>query len=67
MFRRHLYKTTKVAAREAFCVACTISCIVPKEHGTKALQTVHDAFNLELGDQVKPDQQSDTPKRVGTR
>jgi aspartate kinase len=38
-----------------------ISCIVPKEHGQKALQTVHDAFNLELGDQVKPEMQVDHP------
>jgi aspartate kinase len=36
-----------------------ISCIVPKEHGQKALQTVHDAFGLELGDQVKPAMQAD--------
>jgi aspartate kinase len=36
-----------------------ISCIVPKEHGQRALQTVHDAFNLELGDQVTPAQQTD--------
>ncbi len=36
-----------------------ISCIVPKEHGQRALQTVHDAFNLELGDQVTPEQQTD--------
>lgn len=38
-----------------------ISCIVPKEHGQKALQTVHDAFNLEKGDQVKPSMQTDHP------
>ncbi|MDZ4753629.1 MAG: aspartate kinase [Phycisphaerae bacterium] len=36
-----------------------ISCIVPKEHGQKALQTVHDAFNLELGDSVKAGMQTD--------
>jgi aspartate kinase len=40
-----------------------ISCIVPKEHGHKALQTVHDAFNLEQGDRVKPDMQTDHPAK----
>ncbi|MBL9118307.1 MAG: aspartate kinase [Phycisphaerae bacterium] len=45
-----------------------ISCIVPKEHGQRALQTVHDAFNLELGDQVKPELQTDHPtNRIATR
>ncbi len=35
-----------------------ISCIVPKEHGHKALQAVHDAFNLEMGDSVTAEMQS---------
>jgi aspartate kinase len=39
-----------------------ISCIVPKEHGQKALQTVHDAFNLELGDSVTKVAQRDVAK-----
>jgi aspartate kinase len=39
-----------------------ISCIVPKEHGQRALQTVHDAFNLELGDSVTKVAQRDVAK-----
>ncbi|MFO0828405.1 MAG: aspartate kinase [Phycisphaerales bacterium] len=39
-----------------------ISCIVPKEHGQKALQTVHDAFGLEAGDSVRPEMQTDAAR-----
>lgn len=44
-----------------------ISCIVPKEHGQKALQTVHDAFGLEQGDEVTAEVQTDTAKRKPAR
>ncbi|MDZ4832064.1 MAG: aspartate kinase [Phycisphaerae bacterium] len=40
-----------------------ISCIVPKEHGQKALQTVHDAFGLEAGDTVAARMQKDATAR----
>lgn len=39
-----------------------ISCIVPKEHGQRALQVVHDAFNLERGDAVTSDMQRDAAR-----
>jgi aspartate kinase len=42
-----------------------ISCIVPKEHGHAALRTVHDAFNLELGDRVTSRDQTDRYERTG--
>lgn len=36
-----------------------ISCIVPREHGQRGLQAVHEAFNLGKGDQVRASEQTD--------
>ena len=40
-----------------------ISCIVPKEHGQRALQCVHDAFGLEAGDSVTARTKTDAMAR----
>jgi len=36
-----------------------ISCIVPREHGQRGLQVVHEAFNLGKGDAVRASEQTD--------
>lgn len=36
-----------------------ISCIVPREHGTRGLQAIHDAFNLTQGEDVRAGEQTD--------
>lgn len=36
-----------------------ISCIVPREHGQRGLQAVHDAFSLGKGEQVRAGEQAD--------
>ncbi len=36
-----------------------ISCIVPREHGQKGLQVIHEAFNLGMGERVKAAMQTD--------
>ncbi len=36
-----------------------ISCIVPREHGQRGLQVIHEAFNLGMGERVKAAMQTD--------
>ena len=40
-----------------------ISCIVPKEHGDRALQVVHDAFDLDQADRTTDTSKSSQPVR----
>ncbi|MEE8155941.1 MAG: ACT domain-containing protein, partial [Phycisphaerales bacterium] len=40
-----------------------ISCIVPKEHGDRALQVVHDAFDLDQADRTTDASKSSRPVR----
>ncbi len=40
-----------------------ISCIVPKEHGDRALQVVHDAFGLDQANRTTDASKSSQPVR----
>ena len=43
-----------------------ISCIVPKEHGDRALQIVHDAFGLDQAPQAPDASTASSPVRKPT-